>query len=1372
MASYPNLNLLGNAAASPAAYISPGYQSPPAPMGLADYGVGSSAPYAYNTTHFLATTILTTPPNVTNPSSEGVIDPTGASQGYVGSVYEFGLQLNTILTNVTIPGLTNGTFWTQNVLNVNDTGIHFVDDVFNFSYLSGASISTSGPTIASGCGSTDVTPILEDYGGVYQCVGTTIPISAADYPLTIQLYNNASVNAQGMDQVTFGYQITSGAAGLLGAGISDTVVFNNPAAPTPPVNPVAFEVNGYEGTPAFDTAGHHLFYDSEIIFGGQIGGDNAMFRSMDGSLSLEYANTSTGPWQSIPAAYNFGSDTGETSAGIAGYWTANHVEEINQGPSFLYGLWNGLTRISVASGAIQFAGSVNPVYGFVFVSNIDPGTTYANLSWVPTTASGTFSTYLPPAIPAGGSAYYTAMFAAGFAEVTGSTFSTSQTGYAFPAPATSTTILAPLYMQGNAQASSLAHNVTGRSIGSTAPYVFDGLAVTLPIPFTYVNDYDYPTFAIFQAEGLTSIPVYVNNTIEGPNTGTTIWYYTQDYVSGGGWDSRPLNQYNLPYYTQQFNVFGSANARVTNEVLYGSAYYGASGTNGGVVFFFLDSGAYASDITSYDLSYGVFNGLSTGTVVQNLTAAFGANGMDDVGSTGTVGSSIAATSYYSSSSYASLGVYALDSWSATYQWVNASDYAYGYYSGSPTLISPYYELSGSHGTSLSELNATSHATGVFDTVSTHDSFTNLSSYEGATAGMAIESLGISFTNVTAYEAAAVSVDYTAYTNMTGVTWTNSNSWVTYGAVWDDSNYTSLTNAVANDFYWVVDGMYDGATTLTNVTINGAFAGIGLEYPMGVTGSELASSQSEFPFELDYGVGGTITGVTQVNGYIGFNLFQTNGVTVSNVVANDSEYISPTCYPDYCGGVAVYEGTGNTVSDVTAVNLGIGVRIDGGATGNTVSSVSAGTSSTGVYVEASDSNTVSGVSATAGSVGVYLEGSTGNAVSHVSVTDWSIGVEAYGTVGTSITQVTATNSTLSSPYVGDSGFGVPVAAVVTQDTQRVIISGVTATDYPAAYFDYGSTTPSVSQVNATGSYYALLLNGTYAGLFSGIDAYQDMVGVQFGQTAEDNVITGGAFVDDSSYGVMDASGSANTIYNNNFVGNNGATSTYSAAHIQAWSVGVDYYYSCGSPAVLTCAQGVGNYWADWHTYGPNGHLAPYPVTGVSWDYFPIGPLESFSVTFTETGLSSGAKWSVSVNGVTVSSTNSTISVPVPMGTYSYSVAASGYSASPSSGSVTVAGPNQSVAVAFSSTTSLASTSDLNTYFGVALAIAVLALVLALLALFWRRKPKPSENPPPPTAWSPPPPAETPAPPPSASGGPAPTNWSEGSGGPETGGPGSG
>jgi len=79
-------------------------------------------------------------------------------------------------------------------------------------------------------------------------------------------------------------------------------------------------------------------------------------------------------------------------------------------------------------------------------------------------------------------------------------------------------------------------------------------------------------------------------------------------------------------------------------------------------------------------------------------------------------------------------------------------------------------------------------------------------------------------------------------------------------------------------------------------------------------------------------------------------------------------------------------------------------------------------------------------------------------------------------------------------------------------------------------------------------------------------------------------------------------------------------------------------------------------------------------------------QTYSATFTESGLPSGSSWSVSFSGITQYSTTDEVAFSEVVGTYSYSISPPpGYFASPSSGSITVEGPGVYQAVQFASTT---------------------------------------------------------------------------------------
>jgi parallel beta-helix repeat protein len=78
---------------------------------------------------------------------------------------------------------------------------------------------------------------------------------------------------------------------------------------------------------------------------------------------------------------------------------------------------------------------------------------------------------------------------------------------------------------------------------------------------------------------------------------------------------------------------------------------------------------------------------------------------------------------------------------------------------------------------------------------------------------------------------------------------------------------------------------------------------------------------------------------------------------------------------------------------------------------------------------------------------------------------------------------------------------------------------------------------------------------------------------------------------------------NRIWNNTFIGNNGATGTYDASRVQAFDEGTNNSWNTsGSP------HGYGNYWSDWTT--PDANLddivdQPYLINGSAGakDYYP-------------------------------------------------------------------------------------------------------------------------------------------------------------------------
>jgi hypothetical protein len=100
------------------------------------------------------------------------------------------------------------------------------------------------------------------------------------------------------------------------------------------------------------------------------------------------------------------------------------------------------------------------------------------------------------------------------------------------------------------------------------------------------------------------------------------------------------------------------------------------------------------------------------------------------------------------------------------------------------------------------------------------------------------------------------------------------------------------------------------------------------------------------------------------------------------------------------------------------------------------------------------------------------------------------------------------------------------------------------------------------------------------------------------------------------------------------------------------------------------------------YSPSPVSGNVSVHGANYSLSITFVKALYTITFSETGLPSGASWSVTLDGVTVQSTNSTIVFPVANGTYPYLVQSTGGSAaSPASGSIHIAGSSTTMSISF-------------------------------------------------------------------------------------------
>jgi thermopsin len=342
------------------------YSEAPAPMGLGDLGVREVGGKDIGTVSYTS-------------SVEGVLQLNELNATYLdgNGPDSVSIQLNTVLTNVDLFGNTNNQFWIQNVpvyiphldqLSIVDNVWNFSSPAFNFTQNS--IYSADGVVIA---------PIYYYDNG---------PTFHTAMPFTVKVYNNASL-FQGRPAVYLNYSVTE-SNGHTVSGSYDRVVFNSTLAKhqNPPAPPPTFQINGRE-----DGANGYLPNDAELMLGGSDDGSTISISNVQGSMQLLTLPNGTSTYRTVPAAFSAGTDTGETTEGMA-EWASNGSvpsAHLGPGPSYIDPLW-GLAGASF--GHIDQSLDVRPSNAFVFVS---PGTKFnpGTAQWAGTPVSGLSDYALP-----------------------------------------------------------------------------------------------------------------------------------------------------------------------------------------------------------------------------------------------------------------------------------------------------------------------------------------------------------------------------------------------------------------------------------------------------------------------------------------------------------------------------------------------------------------------------------------------------------------------------------------------------------------------------------------------------------------------------------------------------------------------------------------------------------------------------------------------------------------------------------------------------------------------------------------------------------------------------------------------------------------
>jgi hypothetical protein len=252
------------------------YQKEPAPMGIADYGIGQNGvAYSYVTSSFQGS--ITVDSLQTTTSTSHSPDMT------------FQLNVNMYFY---VNQYTFYAYWIQDVaiLNTSNGNLLFIDNIWNVSSY-GASMYNS---TVLGNGTIGVSGSQYYY---YDFANTNLPGDnvTISQGTTFYMETDTFVNSQGFPEVDFLYNDGYG-----------WVTYDNARlifSPNPYSTPY-FLVDGKVYQPNGET-----FYDAELIMGGPGGGSHTELLTSEVNLELYYWNGNN--FQTIRNAFNFGSDTAE-----------------------------------------------------------------------------------------------------------------------------------------------------------------------------------------------------------------------------------------------------------------------------------------------------------------------------------------------------------------------------------------------------------------------------------------------------------------------------------------------------------------------------------------------------------------------------------------------------------------------------------------------------------------------------------------------------------------------------------------------------------------------------------------------------------------------------------------------------------------------------------------------------------------------------------------------------------------------------------------------------------------------------------------------------------------------------------------------------
>jgi len=317
--------------------LSFGPPTPPEPSGIASYGItnqsGTDTAYTIASTDVIGVASISSI-NAYNSTAESVGEnPSGAT-----------LQLNSVLV-VDEKGGETQAYWCQNTPDfvTSASQVALADNVWNYSvsgFLSNESITSEG---GGGYVSTFQQNGSTEYYYAYEESNSSYSL-----PLGLVLLINATTQPGTGVLVQFGAWLTGGTLGV-GTG---TDWFDNVTIHDPTASGATFFTAGNYTTPL------GTFYDTELVFAGEGGGEATSFTQLGADFGLFYANSTSNSLNAFPSYFSFGLDTAEAADNVVVRYLGNGTARVSIGtPNYDYlGAASGYFDLASVEGSLGITG--------------------------------------------------------------------------------------------------------------------------------------------------------------------------------------------------------------------------------------------------------------------------------------------------------------------------------------------------------------------------------------------------------------------------------------------------------------------------------------------------------------------------------------------------------------------------------------------------------------------------------------------------------------------------------------------------------------------------------------------------------------------------------------------------------------------------------------------------------------------------------------------------------------------------------------------------------------------------------------------------------------------------------------------------------